>query len=83
LQAFRTLCAEISDWQQECARAKAAAAAAQKSLAEINQQVAAATSQLDKLKAERAVVEEKVRELRSVHSELSNDIARIKQMVAA
>jgi hypothetical protein len=49
LRAFRDLCGEIVDFQEEAKRARLEATAAQKSLTDLQAQVTGAQTQLDKL----------------------------------
>jgi|SRR6516164_8478942 chromosome segregation ATPase len=80
LFSFRKLVAEISDFQEEAARAKAEAAAAQKSLADLQAQVMAAQSELDKLQSKREAAKQQLSELAAEHSQLSGDVNRIRAL---
>jgi SMC interacting uncharacterized protein involved in chromosome segregation len=83
LRAFRETCGEITDFEEEAKRARADAAAAQKSLTELTQQVAAAQTAIDKLKSEREALEQQIAVLKVQHDELTVGISRIKAMLAA
>jgi chromosome segregation ATPase len=78
LRAFRGLCGEIVDFQDEAQRAKADAEAAQKSLADLLAKVTVAQAQLDKLQMERAAAEERLQALAAEHTALTQAIAAIK-----
>ena len=83
LSAFRKLCGEITDFQEEAQRAKADAAAARKSLADLQAQVMVAQAELDKVQAERKAAEEKVGALSAEHIQLTNAITALKNMLRA
>jgi chromosome segregation ATPase len=78
LRAFRGLCGEIVDFQEEAQRAKAEAVAAQKSLADLLAKVTVAQTQLDKVQAQRQATEAKVQALAAEHTALTQAIAAIK-----
>jgi chromosome segregation ATPase len=81
LSAFRKLCGEITDFQEEAKRARADAEAARKSLGDLQAQVMIAQTQLDKLQAERKAAEEKVGALAAEHTGLTDAINQIKLML--
>ena len=78
LRAFRGLCGEIADFEEEAKRAKAEAVAAQKSLADLLAKVTVAQAQLDKLQMERAAAEERLQALAAEHTALTQAIAAIR-----
>jgi chromosome segregation ATPase len=81
LRAFRDLCGEISDFQQEAQRAKADAEEAKRSLAKLNAEVAAAQTTLDELRAERAAAEERVQALAAEHTQLTASVNSIRALL--
>jgi chromosome segregation ATPase len=78
LSAFRKLCGEINDFEDEAKRAKADAEAAQKSLADLLAKVTVAQADLDKLRADRAAAEERIQALAAEHTALTQAIAAIR-----
>jgi chromosome segregation ATPase len=81
LRAFRELCAEISDFEEEAKRAKADAQSAHVALTKLRDELALAQSALDKAQRERDETEREMAELRAEHTELTNDINRIRKLV--
>jgi chromosome segregation ATPase len=83
LRAFRDLCRDISDFEEEAKRVKADAAQAKRELGKLNAEVSAAQATLDKAQLEREKTEQRVRELAAEHAQMMADINRIREMVAA
>jgi uncharacterized protein (DUF3084 family) len=79
LRAFRGLCGDIVDFEEEAKRAKAEAVAAQKSLADLLAKVTVAQTALDKLSAQREQTEAQVSALRNEHAALTDAINQIKR----
>jgi|SRR6516165_9031888 chromosome segregation ATPase len=83
LRAHRQLCGAISDFEEEAKRAKADAEAAKRSLADLQTQVMAAQSELDKLQSEREAAKQQVQELAAEHTQLTSAIIAIKNKFRA
>jgi SMC interacting uncharacterized protein involved in chromosome segregation len=81
VSAFRKLCGDISDFQDEAKRAKADAAAAQKSLSELQSKVTIAQAELDKLQSERDEAEKQTTALRAEHTDLMNAMTAIRNLL--
>jgi peptidoglycan hydrolase CwlO-like protein len=79
LRAFRGLCGEIVDFEEEAKRAKADAEVAQKSLADLQSKVTVAQADLDKLQAQREQTEAQCNALRSEQAALTDAINQIKR----
>src|SRR5215470_13314182 len=79
LRAHRQICGAISDFEEEAKRAKADAEAAKRSLADLQTQVMAAQTELDKLRSEHEQTEMQLSALRSERSELTAAINQIKK----
>jgi uncharacterized protein (DUF3084 family) len=81
LRTFKQIVGDIVSLDDEAQRAKADAVAAQKSLADITQQVAVAQTALENLRGEREQTEKQVAALRSERTELDGAIARIRALL--
>jgi len=83
LRTFKQIVGEIVSLDDEAQRAKADAATAQKSLADLQFKVTVAQTELDKLNSERDAAKHQISELAAQHTQLTNAITEIRNKLRA